>query len=74
MTSKLDRADFLRQREYAVLQSVQYLVALSDALEGQKYDDPVIRRLAKKARACLAKLEELQSEIINKAIETEGAA
>ena len=74
MKNKFDRADFLRHREYAVLQAVQYLVALSDSLEVEKYDDPVIRRLAKKAKACLAKVEELQSEIASKAIETEGAA
>ena len=73
MSNKLDRCNFLLQREYAALQSVQYLAALSDALESEK-DDPVIRRLAKKARACLAKLEELQAEITNKSIETEGAA
>ena len=73
MSNKFDRANFLRQREYAALQSVQYLAVLSDALEAEK-DDPVIRQLAKKARACLAKLEELQAEITNKAIETGGAA
>ena len=73
MSNKFDRANFLRQREYAALQSVQYLVALSDALESEK-DDPVVRQLAKNARACLAKLEELQAEITNKAIETEGVS
>ena len=73
MSNKFDRANFLRQREYAALQSVQYLAVLSDALEAEK-DDPVIRQLAKKAMACLAKLEELQAEITNKAIETEGVS
>jgi hypothetical protein len=70
---KFNKGDFLRQREYAILQAVQYLAALCDDLEHAP-DDRDLKRIAKKAKACLLKAEELQSEISIKAIELEGAS
>jgi hypothetical protein len=70
---KFNKGDFLRQREYAILQAVQYLAALCDELDLAP-DDRDIKRIAKKTKACLLKAEELQSEISIKAIELEAAS
>ena len=70
---KFNKGDFLRQREYAILSAAQYLSALCDDL-GHAPDDRDIKRIAEKAKACLLKAEELQSEISVKAIELEGAS
>jgi hypothetical protein len=70
--SKFNKGDFLRQREYAILSAVQYLEALCDDLEHAP-DDRDLKRIAKKAKACLLKAKELQSEISIKSIEL-GAA
>jgi radical SAM superfamily enzyme len=70
---KFNKGDFLRRREYAILSAVQYLEALCDDLEHAP-DDRNIKRITKKAKACLLKAEELRSEISIKAIELEGAS
>jgi radical SAM superfamily enzyme len=69
---KFNKGDFLRRREYAILSAVQYLEALCDDLEHAP-NDADLKRITKKAKACLLKAEELQSEISIKSIEL-GAA
>ncbi len=69
---KFNKGDFLRRREYAILSAVQYLSALCDDLEHAP-NDRDLKRIAKKAKACLLKAEELRSEISIKSIEL-GAA
>lgn len=70
MKNKFNKADFFRQREYAVVQAIQYTVALVDALWLEDSDRDV-RRIATKAKACLTKLEQLRADIVNNAIEKE---
>jgi hypothetical protein len=70
---KFNTGDFLRRREYAILQAVQYLAALCDDLEHAS-DDRDVKQIAKKAKACLLKAEDLQSTISIKAIELEAAS
>lgn len=70
---KFSKGDFLRRREYAILQAVQYLAALCDDLEHAP-DDRDLKHIAKKAKDCLLKAEKLQSVISIKAIELEAAS
>ena len=69
---KFDKGDFLRRREYAILSAVQYLAALCDDL-GHAPDDRDLKQITKKAKDCLLKAEELQSEISIKISELEAA-
>ena len=57
-----NKGDFLRQREYAILQAENYLSVIRDRL-AEIPGDRDIERFRQKAEVCLLKVQELRAEM-----------